>query len=101
VREHVFLHRPTRTLIVADLVFNFGPKSSRLTRSLFRWGGGIRAFPGVSRYFRFSIRDRAAFARSVQQMMQWDFDRIIVGHGDIIESSGKNKLAAALAAAAF
>lgn len=26
-------------------------------------------------------------------MMQWDFDRVIVGHGDIIERGGKETLA--------
>jgi hypothetical protein len=101
VREHVFLHRATRTLIVADLVFNFGPRSSAWTRWFFRWPGGIRQFPGMSRLFRASIRDRAAFARSIETMLQWDFDRLIVGHGEIIESGAKAKLAAALGRQGF
>jgi len=101
VREHVFLHRPTRTLIVADLVFNFGLFATPWTRFFFRWGAGIREVPGMSRLFRFSIRDRAAFAGSVRQMMGWDFDRLIVGHGDVIESGAKDELAAALARAGF
>jgi hypothetical protein len=101
LREHVFLHRATRTLIVADLVFNFGPRSSAWTRWFFRWLGGIRQFPGMSRLFRASIRDRAAFARSIQTMMQWDFDRLIVGHGEIIECGAKAKLAAALTGQGF
>ena len=29
-------------------------------------------------------------------MMDWDFDRVIVGHGDIIETGGKARVAAAL-----
>ncbi|HWN93659.1 MAG TPA: hypothetical protein VNT99_01390 [Methylomirabilota bacterium] len=101
VREHVFLHRSTRTLIVADLVFNFGPPSTAWTRGFFRWAGGIRQFPGMSRLFRACIRDRAAFAKSILHMMQWDFDRLIVGHGDVIETGAKPKLAAALAAQGF
>ncbi len=101
VREHVFLHRATRTLVVADLLFNFGPRSSAWTRWFFRWPGGIRQFPGMSRLFRASIRDRAAFARSIESVMQWDFDRLIVGHGEIIECGAKAKLKAALAAQGF
>ena len=101
VREHVLLHRPTRTLIVADLVFNFGPSATPWTRYFFRWGGGICQFPGMSRLFRFSIRDRTAFAASVRQLMNLDFDRLIVGHGDVIESGAKDELAAALTRAGF
>jgi hypothetical protein len=98
VREHVFFHRSTRTLIVADLVFNFGTHATAWTRWFFRWAGGIREFPGVSRLFHSSIHDRAAFARSIRLMMEWDFDRLIVGHGEIIESGARAKLAAALSA---
>ena len=101
VRERVFFHQPTRTLIVADLVFNFGPASTPWTRWFFRYAGGIRQFPGMTRLFRGCIRDRAAFAESIRQMMRWDFDRLIVGHGDIIESGARAKLAAALAAKGF
>lgn len=97
VREHVCLHVPTRTLIVADLVFNFGPSATRWTRFFFRHVSGIRSYPGVSRIFRAMIRDRAAFAQSVRRMLEWDFDRVIVGHGEIIEAGGKDRLAAALA----
>jgi hypothetical protein len=31
--------------------------------------------------------------------MSWDFERVIVGHGDIIERDGKARLHAALEAA--
>jgi hypothetical protein len=34
-------------------------------------------------------------------ILAWDFDRVIVGHGDVIERGGKEKLRAALAAAGF
>jgi hypothetical protein len=101
VREHVFFHRLTRTLIVADLVFNFGPHATAWTRWFFRWAGDISEFPGMSRLFRGSVRDPTAFARSVQLMMQWDFDRLIVGHGEIIHSGAKAKLAAALSTRRF
>jgi hypothetical protein len=101
VREYVFCHRPTRTLIVTDLVFNFGPEAATWTRWFFHSLGGIRQFPGMSRLFRSLIRDRRAFASSIERMMQWDFDRLVVGHGNIIESGAKPKLAAALAVHGF
>jgi len=97
LREHAVLHRPSRTLILADLVFNFGPDATSWTRWFFRWVSGITEFPGVSRLFRSLIRDRAAFINSIDQLFRWDFDRIIVAHGEIIESGGKAQLRLALA----
>lgn len=101
VREHVFFHKPTRTLIVADLVFNFGAGSSAWMRRFFRVAGGIRSYPGMRRLFKLLIRDRVAFASSLQRLMQWDFDRLIVGHGEIIETDAKARVAMALAARGF
>jgi len=97
LREHVLLHRPTRTLIVADLVFNFGPSATAWTRFFFRRVSGIREYPGVSRLFRSLIRDRAAFIRGIDQLLAWDFDRVVVAHGDIIETGGRAQLQRALA----
>jgi hypothetical protein len=70
-------------------------------RNFFRVVGGIRSHPGMSRLFKFLVRDRAAFSSSIQHLMQWDFDRLIVGHGEIIEARAKERVAAALAARGF
>ena len=91
--EHVFLHVPSRTLILADLVFNVPATASAWVRFLLRAASGLKGGPGVSRIFIAEIKDREAFIQSLSQMMQWDFDRVIVGHGDIIERGGKEILA--------
>jgi hypothetical protein len=96
MQEHVFFHRLSRTLIAADLLFNFGPDASAWTRFLVFCAVGSRHHPGVSRPFRMAIKNKADFQRSVQALMKWDFDRIIVGHGEIIETDGKRRLAGAL-----
>jgi hypothetical protein len=48
-----------------------------------------------------AVRDKAAFQRSVEALTKWDFDRIIVGHGEIVETDGKRRLAGALKEAGF
>jgi hypothetical protein len=101
MREHLVFHRPSRTLIVADLLFNFGPDSSAWTRLLVLCAVGPRHHPGMSRPFRVAVKDKAAFQRSVEGLTKWDFDRIIVGHGVIIATDGKRKLAGALKEAGF
>lgn len=87
--EHVFLHPPSRTLIVADLIFNYRRVSNPWTKLLLYPAMGCRHAPGMSRRFRSAIEDRDAFRQSLETMFTWDFDRIIVGHGQVIEAKGK------------
>lgn len=95
--EHVFFHRPSRTLVLADLIFNLPANASPWTRFLARTASGLKAgTPGVSRLVKMSIRDRKAFGESVQQVLAWDFDRVIVGHGEMIERDGKSILTSVL-----
>ena len=55
----------------------------------------------MSRPVKAGVKDQAAFGKSLATILDWDFDRVIVGHVDVIESDGKTKLRAALAAAGF
>jgi len=98
--EHAFFHQPSRTLILADLVFNL-LNSTGWERLLVRYVSGVKVMPGMSRLFKFLIKDRKAFLASMNQMMEWDFDRIIVAHGEIIESGGREKLRGALERGGF
>jgi hypothetical protein len=101
MQEHVVFHHPSRTLIVGDMLFNFGPDTSGWTRFLVLCAVGSKHHPGMSKPFRMAIKDQSAFRRSVEVLMAWDFDRIIVGHGEIIETDGKRRLAQALKDAGF
>ena len=46
LKEHVFMHIPTRTLIVADLVFNFPPDEQGWERFFHRYIAGSRGTRG-------------------------------------------------------
>jgi hypothetical protein len=96
-QEHVFLHVPSRTLIVADLAFNFGP-SSGWTSFFRKVLMGVKEHPDAARLFPTLIDDRAAYDRSVSELLSWDFDRIVVGHSEPVETDGKEGLMRALAA---
>ena len=83
--EVAFFHPATRTLILCDLAFNFGPRDAWPTRvlmSLLRSYGKL----GPSRLDPLLIRDRAAASASLERILAWDFDRVIVAHGDVQES---------------
>lgn len=90
LNEVEFLHRPTRTLIAGDLCFNIGPEWPLKTR-LLAWGPRMRPRLGPTVAFRLGIRDREAARRSVERILEWDFDRILPGHGEIVETGGKGK----------
>lgn len=85
--EVAFFHPASRTLILCDLAFNFGPRNAWPTRvlmSLLRSYGKL----GPSRLDPLLIRDRAAASASLERILAWDFDRVIVAHGDVQESGG-------------
>jgi hypothetical protein len=85
--ETVFVHRPTRTLVCADLVENFDTSPHLLTR-LYLDAAGIRGRVGFSRLFRPVYRDRRATRESLERLLALDFDRIVLTHGRVLEQGG-------------
>lgn len=89
--EVVFFHRPSATLIATDLAFNFGSSSPFLTRLFFRLGGTYgRLSPSLLE--RILVRDRAAFRQSLERILEWPFERVVVAHGDVSEMGGREEL---------
>ena len=101
VEEHAVFHRPSRTLIVADLFFNPDPEAPGWTHFLMSMVAGRKHGPGISRALKFATKDKQAFGESLQKIGEWDFDRIIVGHGAIIPTDGKRHFHEALQASGF
>jgi hypothetical protein len=87
--EIVFLHRASRTLLVADLVENFDRgTASTLGRTLARLFG-VGAEPVASPEHRLYTSDVGAAAESLERLQSWDFERIVLSHGSLIESNGR------------
>lgn len=94
LHEVVLFHRPSRTLLITDLCFNIQRSSSTVARLFFRANGMWQHF-GPSRIIRrAAVSDRAALRRSLERVLQWDFERIVPGHGDVIERGGPAALSA-------
>ncbi len=85
--EVVFFHPESRTLVLCDLAFNFGPSAATRTRLLMKL---LRSYGhcGPSKLDPLLIRDRRAAQQSLDRILAWDFDRIVVAHGDVLESGG-------------
>ena len=89
-REVALLHRPSGTLIVSDLVFNLSPEAPWTTRAAMRC---LCGYPGckVTLLERLGMRREAA-RREIEHLLSWPFDRLIMAHGEIVETGGKEAL---------
>jgi hypothetical protein len=96
LNETVLLHRPSGTLCVADLLFHFSGRADAWTQTAL-WLNDAWGRPTPSRMFRQCIRDRAAFRASIDRLLDWEFDRILLGHGRNIERDGRAVLRRAYA----
>jgi hypothetical protein len=91
--EVAVLHRPSRTLVLTDLVFHFAPTAPWLTRAAM-WCA--LAYPGVraSALERIGMR-RDVARREIGELLALDFDRLVMAHGDVVETGGREALAGA------
>lgn len=88
MNEVVFFHPASRSLIIADLAFNLGPEGPWWFSQLMRVYGAWGRF-GPTPLEKWLMKDRAAVRASLARILEWDFDRIIVGHGRNVERDGK------------
>ncbi|MFI5314441.1 MAG: hypothetical protein ACHQ6T_01965 [Myxococcota bacterium] len=95
LRESALLHRPSRTLLVADLVHNIGRPEHRWT-ALYARAMGFCDRVALSRMIRWTaFSDRAAARRSLDNVLARPFDRLVVGHGAPLSAGARDALAAA------
>jgi hypothetical protein len=96
LNEVVFLHRASRTLLLTDLVFNVPASEAHRARLFYALVGAVDRF-GPHRVVRLAFRDKQAARRSTVAILGWDFDRVVVSHGDVLETGGHDKFRAAFA----
>jgi hypothetical protein len=77
--------------VLSDLVFNIGAESPPLTRIAFRLIGGYGHF-GTTFVEKMLVRDRVAARASLERILGWDFDRVVMAHGVVLESGGREAL---------
>ena len=90
LQETVFLHRPSHTLILTDIAFNFDQFNSLGTRLAAQILGSYNRLK-PSRLEKWGSRDKTTIEACIRQILAWDFDRVIPGHGSIVETGGKQQ----------
>jgi Domain of unknown function (DUF4336) len=93
--EVVIYHRPTKTLIVSDLFFNIVHPANLMTKVLLTFTGA-RGKLAKSRVWALIKEDGAAFDASVRKVLAWDFDKLIMAHGDVVEKNAAEKARAVM-----
>lgn len=79
VNETLWFHRPSGSLIVADLLQWWrGPMPWQV--SAWAHAMGVRRQMGVSRMFRWFVQDRDAFRRSLTGLSAWPVRRVLMCH---------------------
>lgn len=96
LEERAVYHRPSRSLILTDLVFNLQHTEHRWTRLFMRLNDGYGKF-GPTRMARTMIKDKAQMSQTLKKLLEWDFDRVIMSHGDVLKKNGKQALKASFA----
>ena len=92
LNETVFFHKVSKTLVVTDLVFNMQMELEGSERTLYRANKIYQRF-GPSRLFRYAfVNSRVEAGRSLHKILSWDFDRVIMNHGTILERDGPRRL---------
>lgn len=93
--ENIFFHKLSKSLIVTDLIQDHrdgmpSTISEKLVQGVLFKLLGFRGltmapplkFPGI-------IKDRKKFKDSLQEILSWDFERVVVTHGPILEHDAK------------
>ncbi len=89
-QEIALLHHPSGTLVLTDLLFNLSEEMPWATRAAFTCLGG---YPGC----KTTLLERVGLKRDIarkelSELLALDWDRLIMAHGEVIDSGGKQAL---------
>ena len=94
LREVVFLHRGSRTLILTDLVQNFeADRLGPLVRPFVRLGGGLAPDGMAPPHYRAAMNLRRREVReAARKMLDWTPERVVFAHGAWFDHDGTARL---------
>jgi hypothetical protein len=90
--EVAFFHKPSGTLVLTDLVENVGSRTEGVGLGLKFWFKFVfrmwnKAKPAPE--YQMGWNDKRAAAQSLERILEWDFERVVLSHGDLIESDAR------------
>jgi hypothetical protein len=96
--EVVFFHRPSRSLVITDIVQNHEPTADGwLWRTLKRINAIQAPKGGVPLDFRLTMRRRSVARAARDRMLEWPFEQVILTHGRCITTDARAHIERAFA----
>ena len=90
IEEVFFFHKSSRTVILDDLIQVHPIVKGKPVRNLFfKLFGAASPYGGVGLDLRLSFVKRKLARQSLDKLLSWDFDKLIIAHGDCIEKDAK------------
>lgn len=90
--EVAFFHKSSRTLVVVDLIENIGGGTPNVNWQMKFWWKAVFHMwnrPKPAPEYQLGWKDKAAARESLQRILEWDFERIVLAHGDTIENEAR------------
>lgn len=91
--EVAFLHRESKTLILVDLIEHITDQTPDIDWKMRAWWKSVFHMwnkPRPAPEYQLGWGDRDAARQSLETILTWDFERIILAHGDLIENDAKS-----------
>lgn len=93
VNEIVFFHPDSKSLIITDSAFNFDRNFPLITQLATKIIGSNRSLK-PSWLEKVATRDKETTRKAIDKILAWDFQRVIMAHGNIVSENAKEKLTA-------
>lgn len=93
VSEFVLHDEATKTMVVTDLLFNVRRAHNWRSWFVFKVVAGTLGDVGQSRLWKSFVKDKEAAGASMRSLNELSFERLIVGHGEVVEEGGQEALA--------
>ncbi|MBW2421607.1 MAG: DUF4336 domain-containing protein [Deltaproteobacteria bacterium] len=94
--EVAFLHRASRTLVLTDLIENIGDATPGAEGFMLKlwWKAVFQMWnrPKPAPEYQFGWRDKGAARECLERILGWDFERVVIAHGDCIEEDAHARL---------
>lgn len=90
--EVAFFHPKSKTLLLVDLIENIGDDTRGVGWGIKLWWKLVFRMwnrPKPAPEYQMGWKDKAAARRSLEKILDWDFERIVLSHGDLITSDGQ------------
>ncbi|HEY8337397.1 MAG TPA: hypothetical protein VIQ05_26670 [Tardiphaga sp.] len=88
--EVVFFHHGSRTAIFTDLIQQFPANwFSGWRAALAKWDLMLGREPAVPRKFRIAFTDRRAARASVERILAWPAEKVLMAHGAPVTANGQ------------